>query len=77
MDSDPINNATTATNWIPAIRLANGANLNLILEGKNTLKGGDMCAAIEVPEGCTLTISGEGSLKATGGVGPGIGCCRA
>ena len=70
------NNATTATNWIPAIRLANGANLNLILEGKNTLKGGDMCAAIDVPEGCTLTISGEGSLKATGGVGAGIGASR-
>ena len=67
------NNATTASNWIPAIRLANGAQLNLILEGKNTLKGGDMCAAIDVPEGCTLTISGEGSLKATGGVGAGIG----
>lgn len=67
------NNATTASNWIPAIRLGNGANLNLILEGENTLKGGDMCAAIEVPEGCTLTISGEGSLKATGGVGAGIG----
>ena len=67
------NNATTATNWKPAIRLANGAKLNLILEGTNTLKGGDMCAAIEVPEGCTLTISGEGSLKATGGVGAGIG----
>lgn len=32
-----------------------------------------MCAAIEVPEGCTLTISGEGSLKATGGEGAGIG----
>ena len=67
------NNATTATNWIPAIRLGDGAKLKLILEGKNTLKGGDMCAAIEVPEGCTLTISGEGSLKATGGVGAGIG----
>lgn len=67
------NNATTASNWIPAIRLANGAKLNLILEGTNTLKGGDMCAAIDVPEGCTLTISGEGSLKATGGVGAGIG----
>ena len=66
-------NATTASNWIPAIRLANGANLNLILKGENTLKGGDMCAAIDVPEGCTLTISGEGSLKATGGVGAGIG----
>lgn len=66
-------NATTASNWIPAIRLANGANLNLILKGKNTLKGGDMCAAIDVPEGCILTISGEGSLKATGGVGAGIG----
>ena len=67
------NNATTTSNWIPAIRLANGAKLNLILKGKNTLKGGDMCAAIEVPEGCTLTISGEGSLKATGGEGAGIG----
>ena len=67
------NNATTTSNWIPAIRLANGAKLNLILKGKNTLKGGDMCAAIDVPEGCTLTISGEGSLKATGGVGAGIG----
>ena len=67
------NNATTASNWIPAIQLGNGANLNLILKGKNTLKGGDMCAAIDVPEGCTLTISGEGSLKATGGVGAGIG----
>ena len=66
-------NAETATNWIPAIRLGNGANLNLILEGENTLKGGDMCAAIDVPEGCTLTISGEGSLKATGGGGAGIG----
>ena len=67
------NNATTASNWIPAIRLANGAKLNLILEGKNTLKGGDRCAAIDVSEGCTLTISGEGSLKATGGGGAGIG----
>lgn len=67
------NNATTASNWIPAIRLANGAKLNLILKGKNTLKGGDMCAAIDVPEGCTLTIRGEGSLKATGGEGAGIG----
>lgn len=67
------NNATTASNWIPAIRLANGAKLNLILEGTNTLKGGDRCAAIDVPEGCTLTIRGEGSLKATGGGGAGIG----
>lgn len=68
-----VKNDETASTWVPAIRLVNGAKLNLILEGENTLKGGDMCAAIEVPEGCTLTISGEGSLKATGGVGAGIG----
>lgn len=68
-----IKNDETASTWVPAIRLVNGAKLNLILEGENTLKGGDMCAAIEVPEGCTLTISGEGSLKATGGEGAGIG----
>lgn len=66
-------NDVTASTWVPAIRLVNSANLNLILEGENTLKGGDMCAAIEVPKGCTLTISGEGSLKATGGEGAGIG----
>ena len=66
-------NDVTASTWVPAIRLMNGAKLNLILEGENTLKGGDMCAAIEVPEGCSLTISGEGSLKATGGEGAGIG----
>ena len=66
-------NDETARTWVPAIRLMNGANLHLILEGENTFKGGDMCAAIEVPEGCTLTISGEGSLKATGGEGAGIG----
>ena len=29
-----------------------------------------------MPEGCTLTISGEGSLKATGGSGAGIGASR-
>ena len=68
-----VKNDETASTWVPAIRLGNGAKLNLILEGENTLKGGDMCAAIDVPEGCTLTISGEGSLKATGGVGAGIG----
>lgn len=68
-----VKNDETASTWVPAIRLVNGAKLNLILEGENTLKGGDMCAAIEVPEGCTLTISGEGSLNATGGEGAGIG----
>ena len=68
-----VKNDETASTWVPAIRLMNGAKLNLILEGENTLKGGDMCAAIDVPEGCTLTISGEGSLKATGGEGAGIG----
>ena len=66
-------NDETASTWVPAIRLVNGAKLNLILEGENTLKGGNMCAAIEVPEGCTLTISGNGSLTATGGEGAGIG----
>ena len=66
-------NDETASTWVPAIRLVNGAKLNLILEGENTLKGGNMCAAIEVPEGWTLRISGNGSLTATGGEGAGIG----
>ena len=70
------NNDETSTNWIPTIQLGNGAKLNLILKGTNTLKGGNMRAAIEVLEGCTLTISGDGSLKATGGGGAGIGASR-
>ena len=70
------NNDETSINWIPAIQLGNGAKLNLILKGTNTLKGGNMRAAIEVLEGCTLTISGDGSLKATGGGGAGIGASR-
>ena len=32
-------NATTTSNWIPAIRLANGAKLNLILKGKKYTQG--------------------------------------
>ena len=38
----------------------------IILTGDNTVKGGDHSSGIYVPEGKTLTISGSGSLSATG-----------
>ena len=37
------------------------------LEGTNCVKGGSLKAGISVPSGKTLTISGDGSLTATGG----------
>ena len=47
-------------------------NVNIILKGENGLKAGDYCAAIQKDGDAenigTLTISGEGSLIAMGGV---------
>ena len=48
----------------------------IVLEGENVVKGrNESSAGIYVPEDCTLTISGSGSLTATGGrfYGAGIG----
>lgn len=66
----------------PAIRVEAGATLNLKVEGTNTLEGGPGYAGICVepgyggddfswtPDLCAkLTISGSGTLKATGGNG--------
>lgn len=69
----------TATN-APAIWIKAGATVNLKLEGESNLTGGAGCAGICVDpdyEGNTyspdksakLTVSGSGSLKATGGDG--------
>lgn len=50
------------------------ADITLILEGTNTLKGGKEKAGITAGEGKKLTIEGTGSLTATGGYkGAGIG----
>ena len=40
---------------------------HIFLEGENSVKGDAHCAGISVPGGKTLTISGDGSLTATGG----------
>lgn len=48
--------------------------VNLTLEGTNELKSGNGYAGLQVPEGSTLTIKGDGELDATGGNnGAGIG----
>ena len=62
--------------WKPAIGLRDGATLHLTLSSNNVLKGGEICAAIDVPKGCTLIIEGNGSLEATGADSAGIGASR-
>ena len=52
--------------------------VSLTLEGKNVLKSGNYKAGLQVPEGSTLTINGDGELNATGrdngaGIGGGSG----
>lgn len=57
-----------------AFSIANGAKVTLILKGKNTLGSGWLRAGLQVPEGATLEIKGDGSLTANGGQwGAGIG----
>lgn len=47
-----------------AIELKNGATLHLVLAGDNTLTGGWEGSGIRVNEGTSLTISGNGILRA-------------
>lgn len=49
------------------IELSGGAVLTLHLLGNNALYGGEGCAAVQVPEGSSLTINGEGKLSSKGG----------
>jgi len=54
--------------------IAPDGSATLLLEGTNTVGGGEEHAGISVPEGSTLTIDGNGSLTANGGSGAtGIG----
>lgn len=52
-----------------------GATVNLTLAGENTLKSGNECAGLQVPDGAALIITEEstGSLTASGDEGAGIG----
>lgn len=76
---DMIINKSTYDGTDPAIRLTNGACLNLTLEGTSEVYGAYGAAGICVEEGCTLRITSEstGFLKAVGGSsyggGAGIG----
>ena len=60
----------------PAFKIADDStrNVTIILVGDNTLKSGSSCAGLQKNDTGTLTITGEGSLSATGGSwGAGIG----
>lgn len=48
------------SDWVEAISIKSGAVVNLVLKGNNRIVSG---WGIIVPYGCTLNISGEGSLK--------------
>ena len=59
-----------------AFKLEDNAKVNLTFSGTNVLKSGTYCAGLQVPDGTTLTITGDetGSLTAIGGYyGAGIG----
>lgn len=67
---------STTAGWYSAIKLTNGATLNLTITGTNTLTGGTEHAAINVPAGCSLVVTKDstGTLTATAGGGSaGIG----
>ena len=54
--------------------LSDGADVTLTITGTSTLSGGNMRAGVQVPEGTAITIDGDGTLNATGGIyGAGIG----
>ena len=60
-----------------AFSISGGAKVYLTLNGVNTLKSGEYCAGLQVPDGTVLIITADstgGSLDATGGIsGAGIG----
>ena len=56
-----------STRGISGIYLTGGATLNLTLQGTNIIKAAGDGAGICVPDGCTLNISGTGSLTVNGG----------
>lgn len=55
--------------YAPAISIEPDSQVELILSGENTVVGGSGCAGIFVDPSATLTISGDGTLNATGGNG--------
>ncbi len=55
----------------PAVLISGAGNVEIILAGTNTLASGEECAGLQKNSTGTLTISGTGSLNATGGVGNG------
>lgn len=62
-----VNDGDVWTSGTCAFSIANGAKVTLILKGENTLRSGNNRAGLQVPEGATLEIEGEGSLTANGG----------
>ncbi len=70
-----LNGANITTTTASPISIASGATVNITLIGTNTLTtNGENFAGLNVPAGATVTISGAGSLNATGGnSGAGIG----
>ena len=62
-----LDNVILTTTAESPISLADGAKVNLWLSGTTKLSAPAKKAGIEVPAGCELSISGEGSLQALSG----------
>lgn len=54
---------------LPAIDVAPGATVTLVLQGNSTLVGSSFASAIRVQNRSTVTIKGDGQLKVIGGKG--------
>ena len=63
----------TASQFVCAIQLTDSADVTLCVEGTSTLVSGASRAGIEVTEGSTLTIMGEGTVMAGSNGQAGIG----
>ena len=69
MNSAVLKHTTADTlKYAPAIYVKSGS-AKLVLQGENSVEGSSGYAGIAVAPGASLTISGEGSLQATGGAG--------
>lgn len=69
MNSAVLKHTTADTlKYAPAIYVKSGS-AKLVLQGENSVEGSSGYAGIAVAPGASMTISGEGSLQATGGAG--------
>ncbi len=61
------NSACTADMPAGGAIIVNSGNIDLTLAGESTLRGGKEMAGLNIPDGATVAISGDGTLRSFGG----------